>query len=79
MTALTPTERQIAHQVLLDKWNPSRRIWKIGNHHHLKASAVEQLLNRVDFQAEVTRQEAISEGRYADLTIDDRRSASWPI
>jgi len=57
----------------------SRRIWKIGNHHHLKASAVEQLLNRVDFQAEVTRQEAISEGRYADLTIDDRRSASWPI
>jgi hypothetical protein len=74
MTALTPTERQIAHQVILDRWNPHRLAWKVGNHHRLKPSAVERLLNREDFQAEVVRQEAISEGRCADLTVDDRRT-----
>jgi len=44
MTALTPTERQIAHQVILDRWNPHRLAWKLANHHRLKPSAVEQLL-----------------------------------
>ena len=74
MTALSPTERQIAHQVILDRWNPHRLAWKLANHHHLKPTAVERLLNRPDFQAEVARQEAIYEGRGGDLTIDDRRT-----
>ena len=55
MTALTPTERQIAHQVILDRWNPHRLAWKLANHLHLKPSAVERLLNREDFQAEVVQ------------------------
>ena len=74
MTALTPTERQIAHQVILDRWNPHRLAWKVGNHHNLKAAVVERILNRPDFQEEVARQEAIYEGRYTDLTVDDRRT-----
>ena len=74
MTALSPTERQIAHQVILDRWNPHRLAWKLANHHRLKPSAVEQLLNREDFQEEVARHEASSEGRYTDLTVDDRRT-----
>ena len=74
MTALPPTERQIAHQVLLDRWNPNRLAWKLANHHGLKPSAVERLLTRPDFQAEVAKQKAIYEGRYPDLAVADRHT-----
>ena len=74
MSELSATEREIALMVVTDLWNPSRRVAKIASHFNLKPIAVECLLNRPDFKEEVARQEAISEGRSADLTVDDRRT-----
>ena len=73
MKELSATEREIALMVVVDLWNPGRRVAKIASHFNLKPIAVECLLNRPEFKEEVARQEAISEGRCADLTMEDRR------
>jgi hypothetical protein len=73
MTALTPTERQMVIQLVMDRWNPRRQIWKLGNHHGLSMAAVERIMSKESFRAEVSKQQAISEGRCADLTMEDRR------
>jgi hypothetical protein len=70
MSELSATEREIALMVITDLWNPSRRVEKIASHFNLKTEAVEHLLSRPDFQAEVARQR---DGA-SELTIDDRRT-----
>ena len=68
LAALIDEVAQHVHVVLV----AMRRVAKIASHFNLKPIAVECLLNRPDFKEEVARQEAISEGRSADLAIADR-------
>ena len=69
MSELSATEREIALMVVTDLWNPGRRVAKIASHFSLKPNAVERLLAREDFQAEVDRQRV---GSDAFFTIADR-------
>ena len=61
-------------QIALDRWNPSRRTWKLADHHGLGIAAVERIISKESFQAEVTKQEAISLGRCGEVSIEDRRT-----
>jgi len=71
MKELSATEREIALMVVVDLWNPGRRVAKISSHFDLRPSAVERLLAREDFQREVDRQQV---GSDAYFSIDDRRT-----
>ena len=53
MKELSATEREIALMVVVDLWNPGRRVAKIASHFNLKPIAVECLLNRPEFKEEV--------------------------